>query len=286
VSFAKNSERPQEFTSTSGWVAILSKFLIGYIRRMTVRLKALAAAAIAVAPIVACSSSGPASQPAASPRSVDVHALASRMRTGLSKLTTAHIAVDAGPLGGSSSGDFRYANGSATASHIVLASGDQQTEVITVGSTSYAKLPQGENTSGKPWLKVSADSSNQYVRGVSDALGVANAAGSIPAVADIVDSASSAQDKGKTTVNGIAAHAYAVDVVPSQAPAGPLGSLLQQLGQKTVPIQVAVDKQNRPVRIAVDVRLGGLSTVVTISVSKFDQPLRISAPPPDQVAPH
>jgi hypothetical protein len=251
---------------------------------MTIRVKALVAAIIAVAPVAACSSSSPASQPSSSPRAVDVHALASRMRSGLSGLATAHIAVDAGPLGGSSSGDFRYANGSATASRIFLGSGDQQTEVITVGSTSYAKLPQGENTSGKPWLKVSATSSNQYLRGVSDALGVASAAGSIPAVADIVDSATAAHDKGATSVNGVAAHMYSIDVVPAQAPAGPLGSLLQQLGQQTVPIQVALDQKNRPVRIAVEVRLGGLSTVVTITVSKFNQPVQITAPAPDQVA--
>jgi hypothetical protein len=251
---------------------------------MTIRVKALVAAIIAVAPAAACSSSGPAPQPSQSARAVDVHSLASRIRSGLSGLATAHIAVDAGPLGGSSSGDFRYANGSATASHIFLGTGEQQIEVITVGSTSYAKLPQGENTSGKPWLKVSDASSNQYVRGVSDALGVASAAGSIPAVADIVDSATSAHDKGPTNVNGVAAHTYSVDVVPAQAPAGPLGSLLQQLGRQTVPIQVSLDRKNRPVRIAVEVHLGGLSTVVTITVSRFNQPLQIAAPPPDQVA--
>jgi hypothetical protein len=264
-------------------IAILWEFRIGYIGKMTIRLRALAAALIAVAPVAACSSSGPAPHPSPSARAVDVHALASRMRSGLAGLATAHIAVDAGPLGGSSSGDFRYADGTATASHIFLGSGDQRTEIVTVGSTSYAKLPQGENASGKPWLKVSGASSNQYVRGLSDALGVASAAGSIPAVADIVGSATSAHDKGATSVNGVAAHAYSIDVVPAQAPSGPLGSLLQQLGQQTVPIQVALDQKNRPVRIAVDVRLGGLSTVVTITVSMFNEPLQITAPPADQV---
>lgn len=250
---------------------------------MTIGPKALAAALIAVLPIAACSSSDSAPQPSPSTQSVDVHALADRMRSGLSGLTSAHIAVDAGPLGGSSSGDFRYSDGAATASHVLLGSGDQQIEVITIGSTSYAKLPAAENTSGKPWLKVSANSSNQYVRGVSAALAVASAAGSIPAVADIVDSATSARDNGMTTVNGVAAHSYSIDVAPAQVPAGPLGSLLRQLGQQSVPIELALDQQNRPVRIAVSVHLGGLSTVVTIDVSRFNQPLQIAAPPADQV---
>jgi hypothetical protein len=59
--------------------------------------------------------------------------------------------------------------------------------------------------------------------------------------------------------------------------------LLQQLGQQSVPIELALDQQNRPVRIAVNVHLGGLSTVVTIDVSRFNQPLQIAAPPADQV---
>lgn len=213
---------------------------------------------------------------------MDVHALAARIRSGLAGLTSAHIAVDASQLGVSSSGDFHYANGTATASRIFLGTG-QPVEVITVDSTSYVKLPAGENTSAKPWLKVSPDSSNQYVRGVAAALGVASAAGSIPAVAGVVDSAASAKDTGTATTDGVPTHGYLIDVVPAQAPEGPLGSLLRQLGQETVPIKVNLDEHGRPVRITVEVRLGGLNAEVTIAVSRFDRPVHIVAPPASEV---
>jgi hypothetical protein len=256
--------------------------------RVGARAKLVAVALAAAASVAACSSSGPSPRPAPSSapaKFVDVHPLATKIRTGLSGLTSAHIAVDAGQLGGTSSGNFRYANGAATASDVLLGTGDQQVEVITVGATSYAKLPGSENSSGKPWLKVSADSSNQYVRGVADALRVANAAGSIPAVADVVDRATSAQDKGATSVDGAATHGYLIDVAPARAPDGALGALLRQLGQQSVPVQLDLDQQGRPARIAVGVRLGALTLQVTITVTNFDAPVRITAPPADQIGP-
>lgn len=244
----------------------------------------IAAAVLATAAAVACSSSSSASHPTSSAvsRPADVHALAAKIRSGLTGLTSAHIAVDAGALGGSSSGDFEYANGTATASHVFLGSG-QPVEVITVDSASYVKLPASENTSGKPWLKVSRDSSNQYVRGTAGALSVASAAGSIPAVAGVVDSAASAEDNGTATVDGVPTHRYLIDVVPAQAPEGPLGSLLRQLGQQTVPVQVDLDDRGRPVRITVEVRLGALTNQVTIAVSRFDVPVHIAAPPVSEI---
>ena len=106
------------------------------------------------------SGSGGASKPATSapsaststtqPGSSAAVALAARMRSSLTGLTSAHVDVDAGQLGGKSSGEFLYAKGISTASAITLDSGAEKTRIITVGSTSYAKLPPGRNTSGKP----------------------------------------------------------------------------------------------------------------------------------------
>jgi hypothetical protein len=234
-----------------------------------------------------CSSSGgksgtpttsaAASTGSASPTSnAAATALASKMRTGLADLTSAHIDVDAGELGGRSSGDVKYADGRATASHVTIGSGAQATDVVTIGGKTYAKLPPGRNTSGKPWVVVSPTSKNEFVRGLASSLNISNAAASLPAIADVVATASSVQDKG-------GGH-YALSVEPARSKGTTLGALLGDIGQESVPVDLYLDGTGRPTRIVISVKIGSSSFPVTINVSKFDAPVSISAPPADQIS--
>jgi hypothetical protein len=222
--------------------------------------------------LAGCSSSGGSHHPSASASStLSAAAVADKIRGGLAGLTSAHIDVDAGALGGTSSGDFTFADGVATASRITLGSGSDKTEVITVGNTSYAKLPAGRNTSGKAWVKVSQDSSNEFVRGLAGTLSVTRAAASLPAIADLAATATSVKADGNT---------YTLLIDPSKSSGTTLGTLLGATGQSTVPVQVTLDDKGRPVRIRVDLKLGN----VDITISDFDAPVHIGAPPADQVA--
>ena len=224
-------------------------------------------AVLIVLALVGCSSSG-GSHPSSAPAStITAAAVAEKIRSGLTGLTSAHIDVDAGVLGGTSSGDFSYADGTATASRIILG----KTEVVTVDGTSYAKLPSGQNTSGKPWVKVSQDSSNEFVRGLAGTLSVSKAAASLPAIADLAATATSVKADGNT---------YTLLIDPSKSSGSTLGALLGATGQATVPVQVTLDDKGRPARIRVDLKLGA----VGITISDVGAPVHISAPPADQVA--
>jgi hypothetical protein len=236
--------------------------------------RSCAAAALVALALAGCSSSGGSHAPSPSRHAastVSAQALAGKIRTGLDGLRSAHIVVDAGALGGTSRGDFTYAGGTATASDITLG----KTEVVTVDGTSYAKLPSGQNTTGKSWVKVSRDSTNEFVRGLSGTLSVSRAAASLPAIADLAATATSVKADGNT---------YTMLIDPSRSTGTTLGALLGATGQKAVPVQVTLDSAGRPVRIRVEVKLGSQPFDVDVTVSHVNAPVHISAPPAGEVA--
>jgi hypothetical protein len=97
----------------------------------------------------------------------------------------------------------------------------------------------------------------------------------LPAVADLAGSASSVRDKGS-------GH-YALVIDPSRSSGTTLGTLLADIGQKTVPVDVFLDAKGRPVKVRIGVVLGSQSLIVRVDISKFNAPVHIGAPPADQV---
>jgi hypothetical protein len=247
------------------------------------RLRALlAATALLVAGCTSSGSGGSTGAPTATNRDHSgsiAGAVAAQMHKGLSSVTSAHLVIDAGGLGGKSVGDVKYSNGQATASQLTLNAGGTA-HIITVGDTTYAKLPPGRNTTGKPWVIVSNDSSNEFVRALSSQVSLVKAATSLPAIADAVGTATSISDKG-TAPQG---HSYALQLDPSKISDPNLGGALRDLGEKPVPVTLVLDKSARPTQITIAVKLGTSSFPIVIDVSKFNAPLTITAPPADQVA--
>jgi hypothetical protein len=243
-----------------------------------------AAAVVLPALLVAgCSSSGGSGTPT-SPRATPSvshsltpgsAALAAKIRRGLDGLTSAHVVVNAGALGGTSVGDIRYADGKATASEIVVDSGTDTTRIITVGATSYAKLPASRNTTGKPWVKVSTASPNEFVRALASSLTLTAAASSLPALADLAGTATSVTKRG--------AHRYALVIDPARSTGSTLGTLLGQIGQKAVPVKLVLDGKGRPTAVDMTVKLGSQTFVFTVRASRFNAPVKITPPPTGQV---
>jgi hypothetical protein len=253
------------------------------------RRRCAAALALPALVIAGCSSSGGATKTSSppppsstqstasvTPGSPAAVALAAKIRKGLTGLKSAHLVVNAGSLGGISVGDISYANGAATASDIVLDNGGEKTRIITVGSTSFAKLPKGRNTSGKPWVTVSAASKNEFVRALASSLSLNKAASSLPAVADLAGTASSVTTKSEAQ--------YALIIDPAKSSGTTLGTLLADIGQKTVPVRLTLDRGGRPVAVAITVKLGSQTFAVTVAVSQFNVPVKITAPPAGQVS--
>ena len=247
------------------------------------RLRALLAATALL--VAGCTSSGGGGSTGAPTATGTDHsasiagAVAARMHNGLSSVTSAHLVIDAGSLGGTSVGDVKYSNGQATASQLTLNAGGTA-QIVTVGDTTYAKLPPGRNTTGKPWVVVSSDSNNEFVRALSSQVSLVKAATSLPAIADAVGTATSISAKG-TTPQG---HSYALQLDPSKISDPNLGGALRDLGENPVPVTLVLDKSARPTQIKIAVKLGTSSFPIVIDVSKFNAPLTITAPPADQVA--
>jgi hypothetical protein len=236
-----------------------------------------------VTAVAGCSSSGgssPSSSAAASTAAnKQAQALAEKLRAGTSGLTSAHIKVDAGSLGGTSEGNVMFKDGAATASDLTL-NQSGSTRIVTVGDTSYAKLPGGRNTSGKPWVIVSNDTSNEFVRALVGQVAIIKAAVSVPAIADLVADATSARDLGASATG----HHYAISLDMNRVKQSALGAQLATLGTDPLPVDLYLDPKNRPVEIKISARLGTQALPITITAGSFNVPVQITAPPANEVA--
>jgi hypothetical protein len=207
--------------------------------------------------------------------------LAGAMTTALQEPTSAHLDIDTGSLAGKSTADIELTHGKTTASDITLSVNGQSIEVVTVGGTSYAKVPGG----AKPWAIVSATSSNAIAKGLATPISMLGATTSLDAVVALVAKATSFQDKGSDTIDGRPATHYALTVDPSQGSTNPqLAQVLALLGKTPLPVDLWVDDQSRPVKFAINLSFGGQKIAITAVVSKYDAPLTIAAPPADEVS--
>ena len=243
----------------------------------------LAAALAGLTVVSGCSSSGggaPSSSAAASTApNAQAQALAAKLRAGTSGLTSAHIKVVAGSLGGTSEGDVTFQHGAATASDITL-NQSGSTRIVTIGDTSYAKLPGGRNTSGKPWVVVSNDTSNEFVRALVGQVAIIKAAVSVPAISALVAEATSVRDLGASATG----HHYAISLDMDRVKQSTLGAQLATLGTDPLPVDLYLDPKNRPVEIKISARLGTQPLPITITAGDFNAPVTITAPPANEVA--
>ncbi|MGH3630989.1 MAG: hypothetical protein ACRDRL_26545, partial [Sciscionella sp.] len=106
---------------------------------MRTRLRLIAVAVLGTTLAAGCSSSG-GSKPH-DDKAPDATALAAKLNTSLNALTSAHLTIDAGSLGGNSTADVLLSKGHATATDVHLTQGGADIEVRTVDGKSYAKLP-------------------------------------------------------------------------------------------------------------------------------------------------
>jgi hypothetical protein len=232
----------------------------------------------------ACSSSGgsaPSSRAAGSSSAATT--LADRVRAGLSGVTSAHLEIDLGSLGGKSSEDVSIADGKLRASRHTLHTGAGDVQVVTIGAKSYAKLPASQRSGDKPWALVSARSTNPAITKLVGGIDIANATASLDAISGYVSSATSVAPKGSEQVRGAPASRYRLVVDPARLKGDPqLRQMLQLLGS-TIPVDLWVDAHDRPVRLAVDTNVSGQHIAIDIEISKYDAPVTITAPPADQI---
>jgi hypothetical protein len=198
------------------------------------------------------------------------------IKTALATVTSTAVTIEAGGLIATTTGHIKLDAGKATSSDLTIGTGAEATHVITIGDVAYAALPKGQNTSGKPYVKVSADSSNEFVRALDSSLQILQAASSLGDLVALLDTV--------TNFKVVSPQQHYSFDLSGDANGTTLQKQLAELGSKPVPVDLYVNAQDLPVKIVLNLNLGGSTLPITATLSEFNAPVTITAPPANQVA--
>jgi hypothetical protein len=242
--------------------------------------------ALPVALVAACTSSGSSS----TSTPADATRLASQLRSGIAGITTAHVELDFSLAGQqiTGHGTEKLADGTLTALDVTetLPGGRGDIEVITVDGKTYGKLPASLGGGGsKPWSLVTSSSSNPVIAQLAPSLNSALASASPAILIAYVLAAKSVDNKGSETIGGVQTTHYAIVVDISKLPASvPNHDQLVGSGIATLPVDLFVDSQGRPVRFSDQLTVQGQTVAAETTLSEFNKPVTITAPPANQVS--
>lgn len=214
--------------------------------------------------------------------------LAAVLQAGAAKIRTAHLTLLINAAGQTitGSGDEQVANGKVTSLQITeTLPGNQQIRIVRVNNKTYAKLPQSLSKSAKPYVLVNSNSSNPQLRALGQSIDSSLQSASVNSASIFVNAASSVRSLGASSVNGVATTRYAVTVNPQKFPSTVPGkSAIVAAGIKSIPLDLFVDSEGRPVRVITRIAVAGKTTASTATISRYNQPVSISAPPASQVS--
>ena len=219
----------------------------------------------------------------------DAAGLGRRMQSGVSGIRSAHISLDVDAAGQklSGQGDEKLAGGKLVAMDLqeTLPAGGGSIRLIIIDNKKYAKLPSSMNTSGKPYVLITPQSSNPVIKQLSGSLDSALSSASLGSVSAFVTAADSVQVKGSETVDGVATTHYSVVVDVAKLPASlPGKDALVSSGLKTLPVELYIDSAGRPVQVTEQFTVAQQNVSTELKVTKYNQPVTITAPPADQVS--
>jgi hypothetical protein len=210
------------------------------------------------------------------------------MQQGAADTTSVHLALVENTAGEelTATGDERLHDDSVVALDITdtLPAGEGSVTILLVGANTYVKLPAKLNTSGKPWLLVTSTSSNPAVQALAPSIQSARSSGSLSNYTAFAMAASSVTVVGPQTVGGTPTTHYHVVVDPTKLPdSNPGKSALVASGVTSVPVDLYLDAHGRPIEVDETIEISGQQTTSKISLSRYNQPVTITAPPADQV---
>ena len=212
--------------------------------------------------------------------------LATLMQSGIAKATSAAFNLDVTIAGQAltGSGVEKLSNGQLTALDVSERLPQGVVRVIMVDGKTYAKLPHSLNPSGKPYLPVTTDSSNVVIRTLADSLDSAVASASLGDIGVFAKAAKSIKVTGGATVQGVATTHYSMVVDLAKLPDSfPGKQPLISGGVQTIPLELDVDRQGRPIQVTEDFQAQGQKVHTKVVVTNYDKPVSITAPPANQI---
>jgi len=270
-------------------------------RKLTIPIVAVGLAA-ALAALAACSSaSSDDNGPTSAPRStgqvpstnvsggagIDAAQFVALATSAAEKAQTVKIKVSMSLLGAAitASGDLRFGDKTADAS-VTSTTPIGPVQVIIVSGDVYTKgLAKGDP--GRPWTRNATGAAE---------IGAALKKADPRQTLQMLSSIGTLKPIGTETINGVGATHYSVAIdlakVAKQQPdlAGVINELIKQ-GVKVQDVQLWVDPQKRPLRMATSVQLPNpadstkkITSVQTVDYTDWGAPVTISAPPADQVS--
>ena len=228
----------------------------------------------------ACSSSGSSKKPAHSA----APSLTAQLKSGLASLTSAHLAASTDYAGQkvTGTGVLRLKDGEIDAADVTegLPGGLGTIRIVRDAGNTYAKLPPGLAKTSKPWLLITGSSTNPLVAQLSGLIGTVLGIAAPSSLNSFAAAATSVTDKGSATIGGVPTTHYALTVDPKKLP----DTLQNSVGTaSSLPVDVYLDKSGRPVQISGTFTILGQKVTPTISLSAFNQPVTVTAPPASQV---
>jgi hypothetical protein len=182
----------------------------------------------------------------------------------------------------------KLADGKLTAMNVDEQVGGVTLTLLLVDGALYVKLPGTTNTGGKPWAKATADSTNPTLKQLASSISSLEQSTSLSQYGSFAQAASSLKSVGSEQVNGVAATHYSliVDItkvdIAAFTPA--VKQALAATGISTIPVDMWVDEQGRPVKLVEKFTVQGQPVSTDFTLSNINQPVTISAPPPSEVA--
>ncbi|MDQ2750259.1 MAG: hypothetical protein M3Y44_12160 [Actinomycetota bacterium] len=222
------------------------------------------------------------------PTPTDAPGLAALMQRGVASVTSAHTTfdVEAAGQGFKGAGDESLTAGKVTA--FDLSETVSETGILrlrTVDGKTYVGLPPSLNHSGKPWALVTASSSDPVIRAMSTSIDSTQSATSLATPSAFVAAATSVKVDGPDQVNGAPATHYSIVADVTKLPVSyPGRQALIAAGLSTLPVELWIDSQGRPVKVSQHFTLRGQPVSSRVGLSRYNAPVHITAPPPDQVS--
>ncbi len=134
-------------------------------------------------------------------------------------------------------------------------------------------------------MLVSPKSSNATVRALAGSLDSALSSASIGSVNAFITAAKTVTPLGEQTINGVKTTHYAVVVDIAKLPADlPGKDSLVASGLTTLPLDLYVDDQGRPIQVSEDFKVQGQQVKSLVNVSDYNKPVTVTAPPASQVS--
>ncbi|WP_448624010.1 hypothetical protein [Geodermatophilus sp. URMC 64] len=243
--------------------------------------------AVAATLLVGCDQTAWLDEVARAAMPTDAPGLAALLREGIAALRSAHVDLEATAAGATitGSGDETLDDGrTETLDLTQTIPGAGDIRVVLVDGETYVQLPEAVNPSDKPWLLISSTSGNAAVRRLAASLDSLTQSSNLDQYATFTEAAT-LEVVGEEEVAGVVATHYALTVDVLQLPNDIPGRRdLLSAGVVRLPVQLWVDVEGRPVQAGQELTVQGQDVATVVTFSEFDEPVRISAPPADQVA--